>query len=97
MGFLVNGVPLSCESNYYLIWKMRMQDYLEAIGVWKSVVIGYTAPKKVKTSAQKEANKINSMAMESILEYLSYIPKKNIGKCISDNELWICNCLLIFH
>ena len=57
MGFSVNGVPLSCESNYYLIWKMRIKAYLEAIGVWKSVITGYTPPKKVKTSAQKEEKK----------------------------------------
>ena len=66
-----------------------MQAYLEAIGVWKSVVTGYTAPKKVKTSAQKEAKKNNSMAMEAILEGLADIQKKKIGKCISARELWL--------
>ena len=34
-----------------------MHTYLEEIGVWKSVVIGYTPPNKVKTSTQKEAKK----------------------------------------
>ena len=51
MGFSMNEVPLNCESNYYLIWKMRMQVYLEAIGVWKLVVTGYTPPNKVKKAA----------------------------------------------
>ena len=68
---------------------MRMQAYLEAIGVWKSVVTWYTPPKKVKTTTQKEAKKNNSMAMESILEGLADIEKKNIRKCISAKELWL--------
>ena len=57
----MNGVPLSCELDYYLIWKIRMHAYLEVegIGVWKSVVTGYTPPKKVKTTSQKEAKKNN--------------------------------------
>ena len=55
----------------------------------KSVVIGYTPLKKVKTTAQKEAKKNYSMAMEAILEGLIDIQKKNIGKCTSTKELWI--------
>ena len=56
---------------------MRIQAYLkgEGIGVWKSVVTEYTPPKKVKTTAQKEAKKNNSMAMEAILEGLTDIQK----------------------
>ena len=78
MGFLVNGVPLSCESNYYLIWKMIIQAYLEAIGVWKLVFTGYTPPKKVKTTTQKESKKKNSLDMETILEGLTNQQKKKI-------------------
>ena len=66
-----------------------MQTYLEEIGVWKSIVTGYTPPKKVKTSTQKEAKKNNSIAMEAILEGLANIQKKKIGKCISTKELWL--------
>ena len=66
-----------------------MKAYLEAIGVWKSVVIGYTPPKKEKTTAQKEENKNNSMAMEAIFEGLTNIQKKKIGKCISSKDLWL--------
>ena len=52
-----------------------MQAYLEAIGVWKSIATGYRPPKKVKTAAQKEEKKINSMAMEAILRPNRY-PKE---------------------
>ena len=67
----MNGVPLLCEINYFY-WKRRMKVYLEeeAIGMWQSVLTGYTPPKKLKTTAQKEAKKNNSMAMETILEGL---------------------------
>ena len=50
-----------------------MNSYLEAIGVWKLVVTGYTPPKKVKKAAQKEAKKDNYMDMEAILEGLTDI------------------------
>ena len=68
-----------------------MQFYLEVegIGIWQSVLTGYTPPKKVKTTTQKEAKKNNSMAMESILTGLIDYLKKKIGKCISTKELWL--------
>ena len=66
-----------------------MKAYLEAIGVWKSVVIRYTPPNKVKTTAHKKSNTNNSMVMEVILEGLIDIQNKNTGKCISTKELWI--------
>ena len=52
-----------------------MQVYLEieGIGIWKSILTGYTPPNKVKTSTQKEAKKSNSMAMEAIFEGLTNI------------------------
>ena len=45
-----------------------MQFYLKVEGIcmWKSVLTGYTPPKKVKTTAWKEAKKNNSLAMETI-------------------------------
>ena len=90
MGFSVNGVPLFSGTNYYM-WNGRMQVYLEVEGVdvWKLVLIGYNPPNKVKTTTHKEANKNNSMAMEVILEGLTYIQKKKIGKCNSAKELWL--------
>ena len=42
---------------------------------------------KIKTTAKKEAKKNNSMAMKSILEGLTNIQKKKIGKFISAKEL----------
>ena len=68
-----------------------MQVYLEveAIGIWKSVLTGYTPPKKVKTTAQKETKKNNSLAMETILKGLTNQQKKKIGKCNSTEELWL--------
>ena len=55
MGFSINGVPLFCGTNY-LYGKRSLQFYLEAkgIGMWKSVVTGYTHPNKVKTTTQKK-------------------------------------------
>ena len=96
MGFSMNGVPLSYESDYYLIYKMIMHAYIEeeGISVWKTFVTRYIPPKKVKTSAQKEAKKNNSMAMEAILEGLTDIQKKKIGKCSSAKELWLRTTLL---
>ena len=55
--------------------------------MWKLVVTGYTPSKKVKTTTQKEANKNNSMAMETILEGLTDHQKKKIGKCSLSKEL----------
>ena len=57
--------------------------------MWQSVLTRYTPPKKLKTKTHKEANKNNSMAMEVILEGLTHIQKKNIGKCSSAKELWL--------
>ena len=57
--------------------------------MWQSVLTGYTPPKKVKTIAQKEEKKNNSMAMETILEGLTDHQKKKIGKCSSTKELWL--------
>ena len=68
-----------------------MQVYLEVEGidVWQSILTGYTPPKKVKTTAQNEAKKNNSTTMEAILEGLTDIQKKKIGKCNSVKELWL--------
>ena len=67
-----------------------MQVSLKVVGfdVWKSITTDYTAPKKVKTLTQKDARKNNSMAMETILEGLTYSTKGKIGKCSSAKELW---------
>ena len=68
-----------------------MQFYLEAegIGIWQSVLTRYTPPKKVKTTAHKQAKKNNSLSMETILEGLTDHQKKKIGKCSPIKELWL--------
>ena len=68
-----------------------MKFYLEeaGIGMWQSVLTGYTPPKKLKKKAQKEAKKNNSMAMETILEGLTDHQKKKIGKYSSTKVLWL--------
>ena len=48
----------------------------------------YTS-KESENNSSKGSKKNNSMAMEAILEGLTYIQKKNIGKCIPAKELWI--------
>ena len=56
------------------------------------MAIGYYwiySSKESEKTAQKEAKKNNSMAMEAILEGLTNIQKKKIGKCISSKELWL--------
>ena len=55
MWFLMNGAPFICGKHYF-IYKRRMEFYLEAegIGIWKSVLTGYTPPKKVKTTTHKK-------------------------------------------
>ena len=45
--------------------------------------------KEIETTTEKEAKKNNSMAMETILEGLTYHQKKKIGKCILAKELWL--------
>ena len=68
---------------------MHVYLEVEGIDVWKSVLTRYTPPKKVKTTTRKEVKKNNSMAMEAILEGLTDIQKKKIGKCSSAKELWL--------
>ena len=68
---------------------MRVYIELVGIGIWQSVLTGYTPLKKVKTTVSKERKKNNSMAMEAILEGLTDIQKKKIGKCNSTKELWL--------
>lgn len=79
------------DGTNYEEWSCRMEITLRATGidVWKSVTTGYIAPKKVKTMTQKGARKNNSMAMELILEGLTYSMKRKIGNYSSAKELWV--------
>ena len=68
-----------------------MKVTLKATGydVWNSVITGYSPPKKARTIAQKEANKNNSMAMETILNGVTDSVKEKIGHHISARDLWL--------
>ena len=65
----MNGAPMFFGNNYEM-WKVRMNKYLGSIGcdVWRSMITGYTPPKKVRTTTHKDAKKNNSMEMEIILD-----------------------------
>ena len=64
-----SNVAQFLDGTNYAMWKIRMRVTLQAAGadVWKSIVTGYTPPKKVKSLTHKDAKKNNSMAMETIL------------------------------
>jgi hypothetical protein len=48
----------SYRSDLIASWRMNIQRFLQSVGVWKSVVEGYTPPKRVKSAAQKEAKRM---------------------------------------
>ena len=85
----MNGAPMFF-GNKYEIWKVRMKEYIGSVGcgVWLFVGDGYNPPNKVKLATQKEAKKNNSMAIEAILDGLSYSIKGKVGQCVLAKELW---------
>ena len=87
--YTVNGNPILGKEEY-IFWSTRMKSHLMAVGpdVWKSVIIDYFPPKRVRTPAQKKARKSNSMAMNTILDGLPDDVKEKIGECNSAKELW---------
>jgi hypothetical protein len=64
------------------MWSIRTRTFLEAQGydIWYSVVIGYNATKKPKTTTKKELEKNNKIAMNFILEGLYDSVKDKVGK-----------------
>ena len=66
-----------------------MKIYLKALvhDVWNSVITDYFPPKRIRTPAQKKSNKINSMAMASILDGLTDDVKEKICDCNYGKEL----------
>ena len=70
-------------------WKMNVQRFLQSEGVWKSVVDGYTPPKKIKTAAQKEAKRSNALALEIIQKNLSEAMKNKMKTITSAKEVWL--------
>ena len=57
--------------------------------VWKSVEDGYVPPKWVKSAAQKEARRNNTLALEIIQEHLSEAMKNKMKTTTSAKELWL--------
>ena len=55
--------------------------------VWFSVALGYNPLKKPKTAAQKEAKRNNKLAIDTILDGLTYSVKSNVGSCASTKEI----------
>ena len=70
-------------------WKMNMKSFLQSKGVWKSVVNGYTPLKKIKTAAQKEAQRSNALALKIILRNLSEAMKNEMKSITSTKEVWL--------
>ena len=66
-----------------------MQRFLQSEGVWKSVVNGYTPPKKIKTAAQKEAQRSNALALKIIQRNLSEAMKNEMKSITSAKEVWL--------
>jgi hypothetical protein len=84
-----NGTPI-LRKEEYIFWSIRMESHLKALGhdVWNSVITDYFPPNRVRTPAQKKSKKINSMAMNTILDGLPDDIKEKIGECNSAKELW---------
>ena len=66
-----------------------MQKHLQSTDVWKSVVDGYTPPKRVKSAAQKEAKRNNALALEIIQKNLSKAMRNKMKTTTSAKELWL--------
>ena len=68
---------------------MNVQRFLQSAGVWKSVVDGYTPPKKIKTTTQKEAKRNNALALEIIQKNLSKAMRNEMKNITSAKEMWL--------
>jgi hypothetical protein len=83
MEFTENGVPMFDGQSglKYEMWSIRTRTFLEAHGydIWYSVVTGYNATKKEKTTTKKELKKNNKIAMDFILEGLYDSVKRQGG------------------
>lgn len=66
-----------------------MKSFLQSEGVWKSVVNGYTASKKIKAATQKEAQRSNALALKIILRNLSEAMKNEMKSIMSAKEVWL--------
>ena len=72
------------------MWSKRTLLFFQAQGydIWYSVVIGYNATKKPKTTTKKELEKNNKIAMNFILEGLYDSVKDKVGEFSWTKEIW---------
>jgi hypothetical protein len=84
-------VPILDEENYST-WRIEMRVYLKTMGVaiWKATIDGYVPLKdKSKFAAQREGNKNDALALNTILSGLSSPIKESMGQCTSAKYLWL--------
>ena len=84
----MEAIP-SQQYQFVTHWRMNVQRFLQSAGVWKSVVDGYTPPKKIKTATQKEVKRSNALALEIIQKNLSEAMKNEMKTIMSAKEVWL--------
>ena len=84
----MEAVP-SQQYQFVTHWRMNVQRFLQSTSVWKSVVDGYTPPKKIKTAAQKEAQRSNALALKIIQRNLSEAMKNEMKSITLAKEVWL--------
>jgi hypothetical protein len=84
-------IPILDEENYS-IWRIDMRIHLKTMGatIWKATIGGLVRLKnKSKFEAQREGNKNDALALQTILSGLSSPIKESMGKCTFANDLWL--------
>ena len=66
-----------------------MQKLLQSTGVWQSVVDGYTPPKQVKSTTQKEEKGNDTLVVEIIQKNLSNAMRNKMRTITSAKEMWL--------
>jgi hypothetical protein len=78
------------EENYYT-WRIEMRVYLKTMGatIWKATIGGLVPLKnKSKFVAQREGNKSDALALNTILSGLSRPIKESMEQFTSSKDLW---------
>jgi hypothetical protein len=67
-----------------------METYLKSLGeyAWFSVASRYNPLKKSRTTTQKEAERNNKLAIDTILDGLEDSVKSKVGSCASEKDIW---------
>jgi hypothetical protein len=88
---MYDEVPILDEEDYPT-WIIEMRLYLKTMRetIWKAT-IGGSVPlnKKSKFAAQREGNKNDALALNTILSGLSSPIKESMGQCTSAKDLWL--------